>query len=101
MGLVPAVSLLCYGSTESDPVAYVVSPFKRRDGTIPLRPIRSPFERMTWLIVFFFDTSQAGTRQRLNVRRKCLRQLCVLYEPSAASSRPDASKLTVSFVSHI
>ena len=50
MGLVPAVSLLCYGSTESDPVAYVVLPFKRRDGTIPLRPIRSPFERMTWLI---------------------------------------------------
>jgi hypothetical protein len=65
VGLVPAVSLLCYGSTESDPVAYVVSPFKRRDGTIPLliplRPIRSPFERMTWLIVFFFDTSQAGS----------------------------------------
>jgi len=37
VGLVPAVSLLCYGSTESDPVAYVVSPFKRRDGTIPLQ----------------------------------------------------------------
>jgi len=45
--------------TEYDPVAYVVSPFKRRDGTIPLRPIRS--HRMTWLIVFFFDTSQAGS----------------------------------------
>jgi len=95
VGLVPAVSLLCYGSTESDPVAYVVSPFKRRDGTIPLRPIRSPFERMTWLIVYSFST------RHKDVRRKCLRQLCVLYEPSAASSRPDASKLTVSFVSHI
>jgi len=91
VGLVPAVSLLCYGSTESDPVAYVVSPFKRRDGTIPLLiPLRPD------CILFRHVTS----RQRLNVRMKIMPEaaLTVLYESSAASSRPAS---TVSFVSHI